>query len=275
MISGYFYRKEKAGKQIKKILWLFLEANLLYIAWSMFYGAVSANYPAVGIKAIVKFLVLNDSPFGGHLWYLGAILYVLIVVYLIDGAGWRKMLYCFIPFLLLVDLVLGKYSIVLFGREFPYIIVRNWLFTGIPFFALGMLMKEKKEFRIGAWGIPVFMATTIIERYLLVSNGLNATRDQYISTALLSIAVFSFTLEYKNDVNDRIAKLGQECSTWIYIIHPIFITCYGFVIKRIGLESIWGYIGAVVVFSTSLIFVAGFNECKRMIAHRSNQTKSR
>ncbi len=203
MISGYFYRKEKAGKQIKKITMLFIEANLLYIAWSMLYGVVSGNYPAVGIKAILKFLALNVSPFGYHLWYLGAILYALIVVYLIDKAGWRKVLYDAIPFLLLVDLVLGKYSIVLFGREFPYIIVRNWLFTGIPFFALGMLMKEKEKFRIGAWGIPVFAITTIAERYLLVSNGLNATRDQYISTALLSIAVFSFTLEYKNDVSEK------------------------------------------------------------------------
>lgn len=38
MISGYFYKKESAMKQIKKIAILFIEANLLYCAWSCFYG---------------------------------------------------------------------------------------------------------------------------------------------------------------------------------------------------------------------------------------------
>lgn len=33
--------------------------------------------------------------------------------------------------------------------------------------------------RIGSWGIPVFALAIILERYLPVSNNLNATRDQY------------------------------------------------------------------------------------------------
>lgn len=271
MISGYFYRKEKAVGQLKKIGILFIEANLLYAAWSVFYGAVSGNFPVVGIKRLLKFLLLNASPFGYHLWYLGAILYALIVVYVVDKIGWRRVLYFLTPILLLTDLILGKYSILIFGREFPYILLRNWLFTGIPFFVIGMLMKEKKAFRIGWFGIPVFMVTTILERYLLVSNGLNATRDQYISTTFLAIAVFSFALEYEGEVSERIAKLGQECSTWIYIIHPIFITCYGFVVRRIGLESIWDYIGAIVVFLTSLIFVKIFRDWKKLILGKSGR----
>ena len=265
MISGYFYRKEKAIGQIKKIGTLFIEANLLYVAWSLLYGPVSGNYPAVGIKAVLKFIFLNVSPFGGHLWYLGAILYVLIVVYVVDKTGVRRTLYYLTPLLLLTDLVLGKYSLLIFGREFPYILVRNWLFTGIPFFALGMLMREKKGFRIPAWGIPLFAVTTILERYLLVSNDLNATRDQYLSTAFLAVAVFSFALDYKGKVSKEIARLGQECSTWIYVIHPIFITCYRFVTRRIGLESIWDYTGTVVVFIINLIFVKIVNEGKKRI----------
>ena len=267
MISGYFYRKEKAIGQIKKIGTLFIEANLLYVAWSLLYGPVSGNYPAVGIKAVLKFVFLNASPFGGHLWYLGAILYVLIVVYVVDKTGVRRTLYYLTPALLLIDLVLGKYSLLIFGREFPYILVRNWLFTGIPFFALGMLMKEKPKFRIAWWGISVFALTTILERYLLVSNNLNATRDQYISTTFLAIAVFSFALEYKGEVNEKIAKAGRDYSAWIYIIHPIFITCYGFIVRRIGLESIWDYIGTVAVFLTSLIFVKIVNEGKKRITY--------
>ena len=274
MISGYFYRKEKAVGRIKKIGILFIEANLLYIAWSLLYGTVSGNYPSVGIKAVLKFFFLNVSPFGGHLWYLGAILYVLIVVYVVDKTGVRRTLYYLTPLLLLTDLVLGKYSLLIFGREFPYILVRNWLFTGIPFFALGMLMREKKGLRIPVWGVPLFAVTTILERYLLVSNDLNATRDQYLSTTFLAIAVFSFALDYKGKVNEKIAKAGRDYSTWIYIIHPIFITCYGFVTRRIGLESIWSYTRTIVVFLTSLIFVKIVNEGKKKLIPEQSRPKS-
>lgn len=47
MISGYFYNKESAIKQIKKIGFLFIEANLLYGVWSCFYGVVSGVYPII------------------------------------------------------------------------------------------------------------------------------------------------------------------------------------------------------------------------------------
>lgn len=76
-----------------------------------------------------------------------------------------------------------------------------------------MLMKERTEFIIGRWGILVFVITKLTERYLLVSNSFNAGRDQYISTTFITIAVFSFALEYKGKVSKSIAKLGQECST--------------------------------------------------------------
>ena len=32
------------------------------------------------------------------------------------------------------------------------------------------------------------------------------------------------TLDYKGKVNESIEKIGKDYSTWIYIIHPIFIT---------------------------------------------------
>lgn len=160
-----------------------------------------------------------------------------------------------IPILLLTDVVFGKYSILLFGREFDYLLVRNWLFVGIPFFSIGMLMNEKK-LRIGWWGIPVFTLTTILERFLLVRNGLNAARDQYISTIFLSISVLNFALEYKGSINNWLAQIGNRLSAWIYIIRPIFVTCLTFIASRLAFsQKVWGYVGAVFVFVISVVFV--------------------
>lgn len=260
MISGYFYKEETANSQIRRIMVLLLSTNLLYFLWLHFYSVISGKNPNFSLTAIsvVRFVFFNESPFAGHLWYLGAILYTRVVYLLVGGKKWRKALYYFTPFLLLGDLILGKYSLLFLHREFPYIIVRNWLFVGIPYFTIGLLMNEN-NFRIGIWGIPVFSLTTFIERWLLETSGMNAARDHYISTTFLAVAVFSFALEYKGKVGSRIEKAGRVCSTGIYIVHPIFITCYAYIIRRFELETIWGYIAPVIVFTTSLAFVTVFH----------------
>ncbi len=251
MISGFFYKQEKAKKQIKKFILIFLISNLLFFTWSFFYGFVSGSFPDLGIIAIIYFVVFNESPFSGHLWYLGAILYTYLIVFLADKIGWKKVLFWISPILIMCDLAFGKYSILIFGREYPYIFLRNWLFVGIPFFSIGMLMKEKK-FRIGWWGILVFTLTNIFELFILKKYGINATRDQYISTTFLSIAVLSVCLEYKGKINNIISDIGNHYTAGIYIIHPVFITVFTWLMYKVGLKIVWGFIGPFVVYIVSL-----------------------
>ena len=145
MITGYFYFdvEEKNGetRQIKKIFKLVLEANVLYLLWDSFYAVLSRNmsclFDTFTIENVLKFIAFNESPLKGHLWYLGAILYVLIIMHIFDKLKIEKCLVFAAPFLLMGDLILGKYSVLLLGREFPYILVRNFLFVGIPYFCIG------------------------------------------------------------------------------------------------------------------------------------------
>ena len=208
MITGYFYsdiaKKDGEVKQIRKILRLFIEANLLYFLWKLFLTAVNSNITSFfhnifTLKALIKFLFLNESPFNGHLWYLGAILYVLMIVYIADKLNCEKLLYILTPVLLLSDLIFGKYSLALWNIEFPNILVRNFLFVGIPYFCIGRLIKAGVGQKINRSTLSVliffFSLTSLLERYILVSLSVNATRDHYISTTLLSIAVFLFTLK--------------------------------------------------------------------------------
>lgn len=97
MITGYYYshtkERQKEKKQIIKIFKLFASANILYLFWSIvktFIGGESVTAftsNAFSIKSILQFVFLNESPFGAHLWYLGAILYVLIIIFLFEKNG--------------------------------------------------------------------------------------------------------------------------------------------------------------------------------------------
>ena len=211
MITGFFYadivRKGHTRIQIQKIFFLFLKANLLYLLWEIMLIFISVDNikiyfkQTVTIKVLIKFLIFNDSPFGGHLWYLGEILYVLIINEILNNKSFQNVLYIITPILLLGDLSLGKYSLLLFGREFSYVLVRNFLFVGLPYFCIGKLIRrieegsitDEKVYKIKRCKYMVLcvivLIANIMEKHILVSIGANATRDHYFSTTLLAILV--------------------------------------------------------------------------------------
>lgn len=283
MITGFFYRPSNIKGQIKKILYLLLLANFIYLLWG---GALALMKGETQIfltstftlKNLLKFLLLNESPFSGHLWYLGAILYTMLVVWIVDKHGHKKLLYLLTPFLLIGDLMLGKYSLILFHREFPYIIVRNWLFVGIPYFTVGMYLREKSEKKqvkysnrkkILLAAIPLFVITTLLERFFLVSIKLNTTRDHYLSTTFLAIAVFLFFLFYVSDKENVLSTIGRRDSTWIYIVHPVFITILGVAATWMGIEPAYSVVRPIMVFIITAVFVYLIMKTTKRILHRN------
>ena len=132
------------------------------------------------------------------------------------------------------------------------------MFVGIPYFSIGMYIKEKSEKLKSInnkkiiLSILLFSCLTILERVILVQNGFNAARDHYISTTFLSISVFLYFVS--NDWNNNFIKnIGKNFSTMIYIIHPIIIGVFTYFFKLIGLNSIYQYFLAILVFVVSII----------------------
>lgn len=191
---------------------------------------------------------------------------MLLIVLLIDKLNCRNLLYCSTPFLLIADLILGKYSLLIFHYEVPYIWIRNFLFVGIPYFCIGNLIREKHCF--GALSkkalsslLAVFSATCLIERFVLVKFGLNATRDHYISTTFLAVCVFLYALQ-SNWKNDALAVIGRKYSTWLYVIHPLFITALAIMFGKFGIKLIYNYMAPILVYCTTLIFLIIMHKIK-------------
>lgn len=195
---------------------------------------------------------------GGHLWYLGAILYVLIIVYLADKFHFQKLLNILIPVFIICDLLFGKYSLLIWGKEFPVYYVRNFLFVGLPYFCIGRMVHSECGSRIKSRSLVamtvVFSVTTLLERYILIIVGMNATRDHYISTTFLAVSVF--LLSTRIDTKEgALSVIGCKYSTWLYILHPIFITVFTVVTRRVGLYNYYSYIAPFVVYAATLVFL--------------------
>lgn len=156
IISGYLIYTEERNKLlgrlkrgIQKMLQIFVWSALLYAVVKFIFAIKDNDFSFLNLDALGEFILLNENPFGFHLWYIGAYLYALAIIYISVKCGKLKYIWYSVPFLLLIDLCLGKYSLLLWHKEFPYIWVRNFLCVGLPYLSIGMLLKCWKDYIFG------------------------------------------------------------------------------------------------------------------------------
>lgn len=268
MISGFFYSFTTVKSQIKKVFRLIIMANLGYLILGLTKAVIRHNLSVFvttvfDIKKLVSFIIMNESPFAAHLWYLGAILYVYVLFYLAEKHGQLKWLLLSFPAFLLFDLALGKYSLVLFHREFPVLLIRNWFFVGIPFFSIGLLIQRNKcllnqkcRKMVFLICIVFFSFTSVLERWILESYQVNAIRDQYISTSFLAVCVFLYFLCFVNNKQNSLAIIGYRDSMWIYIIHYALMILIRPVMKYLPyINDIYISVRPIIIFILSLAIV--------------------
>ncbi len=240
MITGYYYSHTKSQnrtvRQIKKILKLLLLSLPLYCVFSFVTAYASGTSLSsflsdlIAPSSVFRFLCLNEPPFGGHLWYLCAILYVLVLLFFFEKKWDRRKLYPLVPFLLLTDLVFGKYSLLILGFSVPVPYVRNFLFVGLPYFLIGDMLYRHKPAPSKVLLLflsCLFIFSTWTERYFLGLSALNADRDHYLSTTFLAISLFLLALRrdwFKSEWLQHLSRLSAGCSTSVYLLHPIVIT---------------------------------------------------
>ena len=154
MITGFFYSETVAHrrelKQIGKILTITIGANLFYLIWKVLLALEDENNIKDALLARFEermpedFILWNFSPLSPHLWYLQALVYVLVIAFIVEHLGLRKLAYLAIPVLLAGNLIKGNYSLLLLGKDYCHVYyARNFLYCGLPFFWLGCLFGER------------------------------------------------------------------------------------------------------------------------------------
>ena len=207
MISGFFYDQNSSHgrivRQIKKILGLFLVANVFYFFWNGFVAVCRGDELVALLKSyvtplsIIKLVIFHESPVEIHLWYLCAAAFSYIILLLIRKWGLFPLLYRGWPVLLVIYLLCGVYSTTILGCQIPPTIARSCYFTGVPFFMLGFWLHQKQDwirqrFTVGGLGIctAIFAALVVLEKYLLIRFAGDPEGDLYFSTIFLAVSIF-------------------------------------------------------------------------------------
>lgn len=261
IISGYFtFGKNDIGATLRKRI----ISTLKIFGWSfaiyMFELIVKYGFNPLGLILndilSVDFFIFNVVPYAAHLWYIMAYIYLLVVIWGVEKFNLHRLLFGVAPLLLVAGLIFGTYSEVLLGCNTEIYITRNFLFTGLPYFTMGLFIKRMQGYIISRTGLCVAAVAGAIS-YLLgmaessvpqLSNGV-----VYASTAILAPTLLILFLNIKQTKDNLFSNMGREDSLYIYILHFLIVivlmnkNCY----TKPGFE----YICAPLVFCTTLAII--------------------
>ena len=263
VVCGYFlYRDDnneffaRLKKQAKKILLLTIGANILFGALSavMLYIrfgnliAFSGNFTA---QKITDFLLYNMSPFADHLWYLGSLLYALLILMILCKTKLHKYVMFISPVLLGVYIALSW-----FGHA-EYYVYRNALFVTLPYVMMGCLIKryEDKLMKIKTpilWVITAVLCVTTIVELNTYRRGIGVP---FFSAEILVYVIVLLLLKYRDFGKDTLLeKLGSKCSLFIYIVHMIpILIIWSFIPQTAGFISFFGPVTVFIITTLAAV----------------------
>ncbi len=177
----------------------------------------------------------------------------------------QKLFFCLIPALLIGNLLLGSYSTLIFSTDIPLILSRNSIFTGLPFFLIGALIR-KSTFNINKFSaflitiLGILILIIQINEFHLVKTLNDNFGDIYISTTIGSpLIVYGLTKFKINCPKYVVEKLYlDKVNFGIYMFHSMLgIICQSFLQNNLifiyCFTFIFAYIFAFIVDFVSKI----------------------
>lgn len=229
ILSGYFaYNSKNIEKNIIKILKITILSTLLFLVSDIIFYYIINKPSDIFTKETLKNFILYDylktSP---HLWYLYSLIKTYIIYYFIKKINKLNIL----NIISIILLILGIYYYYIrsINGNIHVYEIRNTIFTSLPLFTLGSIINEYKinkklNNKLTISLIILFTITTLIE------SNYYPYQDLYISTPLLSSLIFIYALNNPNKKANKLSKISEEYSLYIYIFHYYIIKIISYII---------------------------------------------
>lgn len=234
LVSGYFCCPKDSEPNVSKIpgkaahiLKLMLVAYSFYFLWESFWkiqggGAMDYWETCFSMKAVSNFLLYNFSPVKSHLWFLPALLYCYLLWYMAEKWKKERAAYFLIPLLLFLHLYLEEFSS-FSGFALKRYQVRNFLLTGLPFFAMGHWIRRYqirlKTMLPGTFYLTAGTAGTLLAVFERFWWG---QKELFTGNILAAFAFFFLAAgaEGQTPLKKRLGYVGCRYSLHLYLWHP-------------------------------------------------------
>jgi surface polysaccharide O-acyltransferase-like enzyme len=174
------------------------------------------------IGNIASFLIFNIPFTSVHLWFMLALMYVYLIWLVILKHSLKDKTILLIGILtLLVNLVLGE-LLSSFGIVLDYIIVRNFAFTGLPFFIFGYLLRKYSHLFEKIRPLFLILAIVIGSCEAVLSRFLVGHNEVFIGSVLCCLSVVLLAEKIKNkEIPSKYLPVFRS-STDVYVFHILF-----------------------------------------------------
>ena len=274
MVCGYFLFREDSGEMMSRLIKQAKRMLIMFIASNVFYGAFFALYERIKEgslnsfrecftgKAIADFLLYNLSPFSEHLWFLGSLLYALVIKIVLNKLGVLKHAMFAGPALIAAYVVLSHLGI---GEGYQ---LRNAILVGLAYTMTGMLIRRYEEkilsIKILAPALWISLAVCGTTAIFELNGYKQGVAVPFVSCEVLTVVIVLLCLKYPNFFACTHAEnLGRGCALPIYIMHiAVLYALILFMPENVGFISNYG---AITVFAATTAIASLYYKIKSVI----------
>ena len=233
LAAAGFHSTQVTPGQIKKriinILRLLVFAVVFCTLWKILMFLMLEDLPGLvryfsvclDVKKLLTLLLLNSPLHLEYLWYMYAVLTVYILHYAATVRNVpKKTIYILAGVLLLAHILLGE-GLSLFHISVPVPLIRNFLFVGIPFFGIGMMVGEYRHRLSSVPNCVIVLAFLLGIAETLLSRFLIGKNEIYLGSVLIFLGFVLLFVKYPNIPFPSFLVTLTGCSTYIYIVHPV------------------------------------------------------
>lgn len=243
LVSGEDISALKVKKQIIRILKVIIFSNAIYLIYWIISNVVQER-PILDSSWLTlrfwgRWLLVGDN-ICYPLWYLTSYMQVLLIIRLVLVFRRPNFLYILIPVLLILCVLLNRYSFVWTDYHFNVIISRNSLLCALPCVLLGAWIHKNidiwrsLQFSKIILSCFIIVVMAYIEMFLLSYFNIDGSgADFNLLTYPLTFITFIICLKYPNAtilpsrVRSLLVKIGQKEAINIYLYHVLVASAIG------------------------------------------------
>ena len=268
VLSGYYVldtqkevRMKKVLRKIKRTALCFAFIFLFYVAINVPVMILSNMTLAFSKRMLFNFVVLNlwPLPIGDNIWFIQAMLYAYILIFVADKLKLLKFYRIALIILFIFMLLTGEFSgVIRFNvLGYPYI-PGNWLTRALPYILLGKLLRDKKKqiLNIQFWKYLIAFVVggvlVVLETLILVWTGTIRYEAHMIGFGIMAVAVCGLAVSIPLSTGNRIIHYDSAISGLIYVfMNPIYYVLVIFLGARY--PAFVGMLGGLTAFIASAI----------------------
>ncbi|MBR4914502.1 MAG: acyltransferase family protein [Clostridiales bacterium] len=268
ILSGYHVldnkreeRLEKTLRKIKRTALCTAFVLLFYVALNIALIFLFQMKVEITKRVVFEFLVLNlwPLPIGDNFWFIQAMLYAYIVIFIADKLKFLRFYRIILVILLLIMLVTGEFAGAIRFSIFGYpFIPGNWLTRALPYILIGRFMREKKKslMKVQFWKYLIAFLVggglSLIEAQGLSILGVLNYQGHMIGFGIMAVAVCGLAISIPIERPNRVIHFDSAISGLIYVLmNPVY---YGLALVLISrYPDFVTMIGGIAAFLISLI----------------------